>query len=109
MQNSVRIERCFDTTINAELGQSRVPEFGVRRFRGIRNGATADSAECDEPGHRQANRQSQDRKCGEKPVQRACAAADRTGHALLHTLYQQNVKARTNFFVDKASCQVVSP
>lgn len=37
---------------------------------------------------------------GEKPVQRACAAADRTGHALLHTLYQQNVKARTNFLVE---------
>ncbi|WKB52553.1 succinate dehydrogenase flavoprotein subunit [Eleftheria terrae] len=37
---------------------------------------------------------------GEKPVQRACAAADRTGHALLHTLYQQNVRARTNFFVE---------
>ena len=36
----------------------------------------------------------------EKPVQRACAAADRTGHAMLHTLYQQNVKARTNFFVE---------
>ena len=29
---------------------------------------------------------------GEKPVQRACAAADRTGHAMLHTLYQQNVQ-----------------
>lgn len=37
---------------------------------------------------------------GEKPVQRACAAADRTGHALLHTLYQQNVAARTHFFVE---------
>ena len=37
---------------------------------------------------------------GEKPVERACAAADRTGHAMLHTLYQQNVKARTNFFVE---------
>src|SRR6201991_4869064 len=37
---------------------------------------------------------------GEKPVQRACAAADRTGHAMLHTLYQQNLKARTNFFVE---------
>ncbi|MDD5612331.1 MAG: FAD-binding protein, partial [Gallionella sp.] len=33
-------------------------------------------------------------------VQRACAAADRTGHALLHTLYQQNVKANTNFFIE---------
>jgi succinate dehydrogenase / fumarate reductase flavoprotein subunit len=37
---------------------------------------------------------------GEKPVERACAAADRTGHAMLHTLYQQNVKARTAFFVE---------
>ncbi len=37
---------------------------------------------------------------GEKPVQRACAAADRTGHALLHTLYQRNVASRTQFFVE---------
>ncbi|WP_048441153.1 succinate dehydrogenase flavoprotein subunit [Caenimonas sp. SL110] len=37
---------------------------------------------------------------GEKPVQRACAAADRTGHAMLHTLYQQNVSAKTSFFVE---------
>ena len=37
---------------------------------------------------------------GEKPVPRACAAADRTGHALLHTLYQRNVAARTQFFVE---------
>jgi succinate dehydrogenase / fumarate reductase flavoprotein subunit len=37
---------------------------------------------------------------GEKPVQRACAAADRTGHALLHTLYQRNLRARTQFFVE---------
>lgn len=37
---------------------------------------------------------------GEKPVQRACASADRTGHALLHTLYQRNVASRTHFFVE---------
>jgi len=37
---------------------------------------------------------------GEKPVQRACAAADRTGHAMLHTLYQKNVESRTQFFVE---------
>ncbi len=37
---------------------------------------------------------------GEKPVQRACAAADRTGHAMLHTLYQKNVAYKTNFFVE---------
>ena len=37
---------------------------------------------------------------GEKAVERACAAADRTGHAMLHTLYQKNVEAKTNFFVE---------
>jgi succinate dehydrogenase / fumarate reductase flavoprotein subunit len=35
-----------------------------------------------------------------KMAMRACAAADRTGHAMLHTLYQQNVKANTQFFVE---------
>jgi len=37
---------------------------------------------------------------GEKPVQRSSCAADRTGHAMLHTLYQRNVHARTQFFVE---------
>lgn len=37
---------------------------------------------------------------GKTPVQRACAAADRTGHALLHTLYQKNMQANTIFFVE---------
>ncbi len=37
---------------------------------------------------------------GEKPVHRSCAAADRTGHAMLHTLYQRNVRANTQFFVE---------
>jgi succinate dehydrogenase / fumarate reductase flavoprotein subunit len=37
---------------------------------------------------------------GERPVKRACAAADRTGHAMLHTLYQRNVRANTQFFVE---------
>ncbi|UDF34001.1 UNVERIFIED_ORG: succinate dehydrogenase flavoprotein subunit [Shinella sp. XGS7] len=44
---------------------------------------------------------------GEKPVQRACAAADRTGHALLHTLYQQNVKAKTQFFVEWMALDII--
>ena len=44
---------------------------------------------------------------GEKPVQRACAAADRTGHALLHTLYQRNVKARTQFFVEWMALDII--
>ena len=34
------------------------------------------------------------------PAMRACAAADRTGHALLHTLYQQSLKNKVNFFVE---------
>ncbi len=37
---------------------------------------------------------------GERAVKRACAAADRTGHAMLHTLYQRNVRAKTQFFVE---------
>ncbi|MFN7478014.1 MAG: succinate dehydrogenase flavoprotein subunit, partial [Burkholderiales bacterium] len=44
---------------------------------------------------------------GEKPVPRACAAADRTGHALLHTLYQRNVRARTQFFVEWMALDLV--
>ena len=40
------------------------------------------------------------REYGMSPVPRACAAADRTGHALLHTLYQANLKAHTHFFVE---------
>ena len=34
---------------------------------------------------------------GKRAVERACAVADRTGHAMLHTLYQQNVRANTQF------------
>ena len=34
------------------------------------------------------------------PAQRTAAAADRTGHAILHTLYQQSLKHRAEFFVE---------
>lgn len=37
---------------------------------------------------------------GEKPISRTCAVADRTGHAMLHTLYQRNIRANTQFFVE---------
>ena len=37
---------------------------------------------------------------GQAPVMRSCAAADRTGHAMLHALYQRNVRAKTHFFVE---------
>lgn len=40
--------------------------------------------------------QSQD--FGGEQAARTCAAADRTGHALLHALYQQNLRAKTHFF-----------
>ena len=37
---------------------------------------------------------------GNEPVQRTCAAADRTGHAILHTLYGQALKHKTKFFIE---------
>ncbi len=37
---------------------------------------------------------------GETPISRTCAVADRTGHAMLHTLYQRNIQANTQFFVE---------
>ena len=40
-------------------------------------------------------------------MQRSCAAADRTGHAMLHTLYQRNVMANTQFFVEWMALDLV--
>jgi succinate dehydrogenase / fumarate reductase flavoprotein subunit len=37
---------------------------------------------------------------GKEPAMRACAAADRTGHAILHTLYQQSLKHDVEFFIE---------
>src|SRR3546814_18584226 len=37
---------------------------------------------------------------GEGTAQRTCAAADRTGHAMLHTLYQQALRHQVEFFVE---------
>ena len=37
---------------------------------------------------------------GEGTAQRTCAAADRTGHAILHTLYQQSLRYDTDFFIE---------
>src|SRR3989449_790410 len=44
---------------------------------------------------------------GERPGQRSCCAADRTGHALLHTLYQRNVRAHTQVFVERMALDLV--
>ncbi len=49
----------------------------------------------------------QTRNYGERMVPRSCAAADRTGHAMLHTLYQANVKARAHFFVEWMALDLV--
>ncbi|MGB5345109.1 MAG: succinate dehydrogenase flavoprotein subunit [Woeseia sp.] len=37
---------------------------------------------------------------GDGTAQRTCAAADRTGHAMLHTLYQQSLKHEAEFFIE---------
>ena len=37
---------------------------------------------------------------GEGTAQRTCAAADRTGHAMLHTLYQQSLKNEAEFYIE---------
>ncbi len=40
------------------------------------------------------------RNFGEAPVQRTCAAADRTGHAMLHTMYGQSLRHSVDFFIE---------
>ncbi len=40
------------------------------------------------------------RNYGEAPIQRTCAAADRTGHAMLHTMYGQALSKETEFFIE---------
>ena len=44
---------------------------------------------------------------GREPAMRACAAADRTGHAMLHTLYQQCLKHDVEFFVEYIALDLI--
>ncbi len=44
---------------------------------------------------------------GGEMAQRACAAADRTGHAILHTLYQQCLKHKTQFFIEYIALDLI--
>jgi succinate dehydrogenase / fumarate reductase, flavoprotein subunit len=44
---------------------------------------------------------------GGAPAVRTCAVADRTGHAMLHTLYQRNIAARTHFFEEYFAVDLV--
>ena len=47
------------------------------------------------------------RNFGEAPVRRACAAADRTGHAMLHTLYQQSLAHNAEFYVEYVAIDLI--
>jgi len=47
------------------------------------------------------------RNFGEGQVQRTCAAADRTGHAILHTLYGQSVKNNAKFFIEHFALDLI--
>jgi succinate dehydrogenase / fumarate reductase flavoprotein subunit len=44
---------------------------------------------------------------GEGTAQRTCAAADRTGHAILHTLYQQSLKHEAEFFIEYMAIDLI--
>ena len=41
-------------------------------------------------------------------MQRTCAAADRTGHAILHTLYGQSVKNKAEFYIEYFAIDPIS-
>lgn len=47
------------------------------------------------------------RDFGGELARRTCAAADRTGHAMLHTLYQKNIEANTHFFSEWVAMDLV--
>jgi succinate dehydrogenase / fumarate reductase flavoprotein subunit len=47
------------------------------------------------------------RNYGEAPIQRTCAAADRTGHAILHTLYGQSLAHETEFFIEYVALDLI--
>src|SRR5690606_34910975 len=49
------------------------------------------------------------RNYGEGPVRRSCFAADRTGHAILHTLYQQCIKHEITFYDEYAVLDLAMP
>jgi succinate dehydrogenase / fumarate reductase, flavoprotein subunit len=44
---------------------------------------------------------------GEAPIQRTCAAADRTGHAMLHTMYGQSLRHSVDFFIEYIALDLI--
>ena len=92
----------FDTVKGSDyLGDQDAIEFMCREaiptvYELEHNGVPFSRLDCGRIYQRAFGGQSQD--FGGAQAARTCAAADRTGHAILHTLYQQNIRARTHFF-----------
>ncbi|MCH6584958.1 MAG: succinate dehydrogenase flavoprotein subunit [Proteobacteria bacterium] len=94
----------YDTVKGSDyLGDQDAIEFMCRQAREVvyeleHFGMPFDRLENGKIYQRPFGGQSQN--FGGAQATRSCAAADRTGHALLHTLYQRNVRANTQFFVE---------
>ena len=92
----------FDTVKGSDyLGDQNAIEFMCREaiptvYELEHNGVPFSRLDNGKIYQRAFGGQSQD--FGGAQAARTCAAADRTGHAILHALYQQNVRARTHFF-----------
>jgi len=94
----------FDTVKGSDyLGDQDAIEFMCRKA----NEAVYELEHFGMPFDRLANGKiyqrpfgGQSKNYGGAQATRSCAAADRTGHAMLHTLYQRNVRAHTHFFVE---------
>ncbi len=92
----------FDTVKGSDyLGDQDAIEFMCREaiptvYELEHNGVPFSRVDSGKIYQRAFGGQSQD--FGGAQAARTCAAADRTGHAILHALYQQNIRARTHFF-----------
>ena len=70
---------------------------GGHRARALRRAVLAHRGRQDLPARLRRHDHASTAKA---PAQRTCAAADRTGHAILHTLYQQSLKHDAEFFIE---------
>lgn len=92
----------FDTVKGSDyLGDQDAIEFMCREaiptvYELEHNGVPFSRLENGKIYQRKFGGQSQN--FGGEQAARTCAAADRTGHAIIHTLYQQNIRANTHFF-----------
>jgi succinate dehydrogenase / fumarate reductase flavoprotein subunit len=96
----------YDTVKGSDwLGDMDAMEYMVRRrrrrlrARALRRALLAHRGRQDLPAA--VRRPHDHRTIGDgPPVQRTCAAADRTGHAILHTLYGQSLRYNAQFFIE---------